>query len=113
MLLATGSDVVDRFTTDVEPYVSFRWLLGVVLGAMALQSLLATFFFLRELAGPVRERTAREEHVARLLKQFGKLLLLRALSLETVRRHKGLVAQIVLLAVAAVALNVWIFAHGG
>jgi hypothetical protein len=40
-------------------------------------------------------------------------MVLRALSLETVRRHKGLVAQIVLLAAAAVALNVWIFAHGG
>jgi hypothetical protein len=113
VLLLTGSDVVERFTTDVEPYVSFRWLLGVVLGAMALQSLLATFFFLRELAGPVHERSARDEQLARLLKLYGKLLLLRALSLETVRRHLGLVAQIVVLLVAAVALNVWIFAHGG
>lgn len=113
MLLEAGSGLADRLAVDVEPYVSFRWLMGVVLGALALQSLLATFFFLRELAGPVRERSVREEHVTRLLKQYGKLMVLRALSFETVRRNAGLVAQIVLLAAAAVVLNVWIFAHGG
>jgi len=113
VLLDSGGDMADRLATDVEPYSWFRWLLGIVLGALALQSLLATFFSLRELAGPVRERSPREEHVARLVKQFGKLLVLRALSFETLRRHRGLVAQIVLLAVAAVALNVWIFTHGG
>ena len=110
--LAAAEGVVDRLAADVEPYSWFRWLLAIVLGAMAFHSLLVTFFFLRELAGEVHERSPREEQMARILKLWGKLLVLRAFSLRTARANLGLIAQIVVLGAAAVVLNVWIFARG-
>lgn len=102
--------LLDWLSTHVEPYVSFRWLLGGVLSALALQSLLATFFTLRDLARPGAPLPPREQQLARLLKSHGVLLLLRALSWRTVRRYRGLVVQIVLLTIAAVVLHAWVFA---
>jgi hypothetical protein len=111
--LAAAEGVVDQLAADVEPYSWFRWLLAIVLSAMAFHSLLVTFFFLRDLAGEVRERSPREEQLARILKLWGKLLLLRAFSLRMARANLGLIAQIAALGAAAIALNVWIFARGG
>lgn len=102
--------LLDWLSTHVEPYLSFRWLLGGVLGALALQSLLSTLLMLRDLARPGAPLPPREQQLARLLKRHGALLLLRALSWRTVRRYRGLVAQIVVLAIAAVVLHAWVFA---
>ncbi len=98
------------FATHVEPYLSFRWLIAGVLGALTLQSLLATLFVLRDLARPGTPLPPREAHLARLLKQHAILLLLRAFSWRTARRYRGLVAQIVVLLIAAVALHAMVFA---
>jgi hypothetical protein len=94
---------------NVEPYVSFRWLVAGVFGAMGVQALLALWLQIRDLARGGNARSPREEQLVRMLKRHAALLALRALSFETGRRHAALLLQIALLFAAAVGLNVWIF----
>ncbi len=52
---------LEWLAAHVEPYVSFRWVIGVVLGAMGMQSLLALLLFVRDVRRPAPELGAREQ----------------------------------------------------
>jgi len=103
--------LLDWLAANVEPYLSFRWLVAILFLAMAVQSLLALVLNLRDLQRGVGDLAPREQQMTRLLKLHAALLLLRTASLETLRRHSFLLLQIALLLCAAVALNVWIFRY--
>ena len=103
----------DWMAVNVEPFVSFRWLVAALFGAMGVQALLALVLNLRDLSHGAAALSPREQQIARMLKRYGWLLLLRTLSLETLRRHGGLIAQIAALATLAGLLNWWIFTLEG
>ncbi len=101
--------LLDWLAANVEPYVSFRWLVAGLFLALAVQALLALLLNLRDLQRGAGAMAPRERQMVHLLKLHAALLLLRTASLETMRRHSFLLLQIALLLAAAVALNVWIF----
>lgn len=101
--------LLDWLAANIEPYVSFRWLVAALFAAMGVQALLAFGLQLRDWSRGAGTRPPREQQIVRLLKQHAALLALRTLSFETVRRHGALLLQIAGLLAAAIALNVWIF----
>jgi hypothetical protein len=101
--------LLDWLARFVEPYVSYRFLLGLVLSAIFFSDLLGTILWLRDLGRAGPEATPREQRLRRIAQKGSLLILARSLSWETFRRHRSLIVQITLLLVVAVALNVWIF----
>lgn len=99
----------DWMAANVEPYVSFQWLVAGLFCAMGVQALLAVALNLRDLARGAGSLSPREQQMARLLKRYGALLLLKTLSFETLRRQRWLIAQIIALAMLAGWLNGWVF----
>jgi hypothetical protein len=100
---------IEWLAAHVEPYFSYRYLLGLVFGAMFVHWLVTTILWMRDLGRPVPGATQRERALQRIGRAWILLLLLRALSWGTLRRHAGLALQLALLAAAAIGLNVLIF----
>ena len=101
--------LLDWLAAHVEPYLSFRFLLALLLGGLVLQSVIVTFLVLRDAVQQDPGATERERQIARITRLFAGCLLLRLFSRESLRRHGWVVAQIVLLATAAIALHSWVF----
>ncbi len=102
--------LIEWLAAHVEPYVSFRYLLGMVFGAMLVHWIVARLLWLRDLARPGGETSERDRALIRIAKSYAGVLLLRTFSLRTLRASGGLVAQIVVLLAAAIWLNVLVFA---
>lgn len=102
--------LLDFLARFVEPYVSYRFLLGLVFTTIFVSDLLATWLTLRDLGRPQPGATPREEALRRVARTGALLLLVRLVSIDTARRHLGLIVQITALLAAAVALN-WVAAR--
>jgi len=101
--------LLDWLAQFVEPYVSYRFLLGLVLSAIFFGDLLATILWLCDLGRAAPGASAREQRLRRIAQKGTLLILAHAISLDTFRRQRGLIVQITLLLLVAIALNVWIF----
>ena len=102
-------DLLDFLAHYVEPYVSFRWLLALVFGGMLLSDLLGTWFWLRELGRPDPTDSPREAQLRRIAKAATGSMLLQLFSWNSLLRQRGVFTSVVLLAVFAIALNVFVF----
>lgn len=101
--------LIEWLAVNVEPYLSFRYLLGLVFGAMFVHWLVMTVLWVRDVGRPIPGATERERALHRIGRAWILLLLLRALSGRTLRRHAGLALQLALLLAAAIGLNFLIF----
>ena len=93
----------------VEPYVSYRWLLAVIFGAMFVSDLLGTWFWLRELGRAEPCATPREAQLRRIARAAIGSMLLRLFSWDSLLRQRGVFTSIVLLTALAIALNAYVF----
>ncbi len=80
---------------------------------MGVQALLALVLNLRDLSRGASSLAPRERQMARIARRYGMVLLLKTASLETLRRHGGLIVQIAALATLAGLMNWWIFTLEG
>jgi hypothetical protein len=101
--------LLDWMARFVEPYVSYRFLLGLILTAIFFGDLLATILWLRDLGRAAPGATPREQRLRRIAKSGTLLILAHEISWDTFRRHRTLIVQITFLVFAAIALNVVIF----
>src|SRR5262249_37325793 len=101
--------LLDFLAQYVEPYVSYRWLLAVIFGAMFVSDLLGTWFWLRELGRPGAGDTPREAQLRRIARAATWSMLLRLFSWNSLLRQRGIFASVVLWTVVALALNAFVF----
>jgi hypothetical protein len=101
--------LLDWLATHVEPYVSFRFLLGLVFTGMFVQWAVSNVLWLRDLARPDPAASERDRQLARMARSFALILILRALSWRPLRAHLGLLAQLAVLAAAALWLSIAVF----
>src|SRR5262252_8838554 len=97
-------DLLDFLARWVEPYVSFRWLLALVLGGMFVSDLIGTWLWLREIGRPQPGDSPRELQLRRIARAAIGSMLLRLFSWNSIVRQRGIVTSIVLLTVLAIAL---------
>ena len=105
-------ELIDWLADHVEPYVSFRYMLGIVFSAMFFQWLVSNALWLRDAARSRATASPREQLLTRIGRKYAGVILLRAFSSRNVREHAALIAQIVVLTAASIALVVYVFAHG-
>ena len=103
-------ELLDWLDDHVEPYVSFRWLLGLVFAALFVNWAFGLWFWIREVSAPVEAASPREAKVRRITKLYAWLLLLRTISWRNVRDHLGILAQIAVLAILAALMSTGVFA---
>jgi aminoglycoside/choline kinase family phosphotransferase len=101
--------LLDWLAQFVEPYVSYRFLLGLALAAIFFSDLLATLLWLRDLGRAAPDASAREQRLRRIAQKGTLLILAHAISRDTFRRHRALIVQITLLLLVAVAVNILVF----
>jgi hypothetical protein len=102
--------LLDFLSRWVEPYVSYRWLLAVIFGAMFVSDLLGTWFWLREIGRPQAVDSPREQQLRRIARAAIGSMLLRLFSWDSLLRQRGVFTSIVLLTALAIALNAYVFA---
>ena len=101
--------LLDWLDAHVEPYVSFRFIVGLILTAIFVNWAVGTVFWLRELARPSPASSGRERQMLRIGRLYTGLLLLRLVSWRTLRDHGGLLLQLVALLGLAIALSTGVF----
>lgn len=99
----------DFLARYVEPYVSYRFLLGLVFGAIFLNGMLGAILAVRDLGRAHPDATPREQALRRVARTSTLLLLFRLFSWNTARRHLAIIVQLTLLLAIAVALNIYVF----
>lgn|SRR5215468_1521115 len=102
-------DLLDFLARYVEPYVSFRWLLALVLGGMFVSDLLDTWFWLRELGRAQPDDSPRERQLRRIARAATGSMLLRLFSWNSLVRQRGVFTSVVLWTAVALALNAYVF----
>ncbi len=102
-------DLLEFLARWVEPYVSFRWLLALVLGGMFVSDLLGTWLWLRDIGRPQPGDSPRDRQLRRIARAAIGSMLLRLFSWNSLVRQRGIVTSIALLALLALALNVLVF----
>lgn len=96
-------------TGNVEPYVSFRFLLVLVFSGMFVHWCIVGWLTAIDLLSRAPAASPRELQAGRIAKNFALLIALRAFSLGFLCRNAWLVAQIVVLLVAATLLTIQVF----
>jgi hypothetical protein len=106
-------DFLDFLARWVEPYVSYRWVIAVIFGAMLVSDLLGTWFWLWRrfiLARAQVEVTREEEKLGRIARARrvapAAPLLVDSLAATARRLHVGRAA-----AALAIALNAFVFSR--
>jgi hypothetical protein len=103
-------ELVDWLADHVEPYVSFRFLLGLVFTALFFQWIVGNVLWLRDVSRASPAATERDRRLGKIARDWALVLLLRSLSWRNVRANLGILLQIAALTVLAVVLGLGVFA---
>lgn len=101
----------DWMTGNVEPYVSFRFLLALVFGGMFVHWCIVGLLTLRDFVEQPPARSEREQQAGRIARNFALLILLRSFSLDMMRRNAWLLLQVAVLLAASVVLSIRVFSR--
>src|SRR6185436_10518962 len=76
-------DFLDFLARWVEPYVSFRWMVAMIFGAMLVSDLLGTWLWLRDVSKAAPDATPREQRLRRIARAAIGSQLLRLFSWDS------------------------------
>ena len=102
-------DFLDFLARWVEPYVSYRWVIAMIFGAMLVSDLLGTWLWLRDISKAAPDATPREQQLRRIARAAIGTHLLRLFSWDSLLRQRGVFTSVVLLLLLAIALNAFVF----
>ena len=103
-------ELLDWLDDHIEPYVSFRFLLGLVFAAIFVNWAIGAWLALRELNVAAPSVSPREQQLRRIMKLYAWVLLLRSASWRNLREHLGMMAQIAVLLLLAILMSTGVFA---
>jgi|SoiMethySBSTD1v2_1073268.scaffolds.fasta_scaffold593626_2 hypothetical protein len=102
--------LLDWLDNHIEPYVSFRFVIGLVFTAIFLNWAIGLGLWLHEANRATTGGSPREQQLMRIAKNYAFVLLLRSVSWRNLRAHVGLMVEIVLLLLLAAGLATGVFA---